>query len=160
MQRRANLRAATIKDNAAIYKLIRNSMPYDGKFVKRYLDQYFSDSPITDNDLLLIYESNSIITGVIGFCQDHFSTEYAYNISWLTVKEGEQGPENGSIASLMMEVLIEKLKHRRAKKLFVNTVDVSNRCHGFYLKQGFQFEARLKDYYGPKEDMLVFGMNI
>ena len=160
MQRRTNIRAANNNDKRAIIKLLRGTMPYDHKYVKRYLDQYFSDSPATDNDLLLVYDNGTSIFGVIGFCQDYFSTDYSYYVSWLAVNKKLQGENNGALASCLMSEVIKTLRLRRAQKLFVNTTDEPERCHSFYLKQGFQFEARLKDYYEAGEDMLVFGLRL
>lgn len=160
MQKRTKIRVAINKDKKDILKLLGATMPYDQKFAQRYLDHYFSENQYTDNDLLIVYDNTPGIIGVIGYCQDYFSTDYSYNISWLAVKQEHQGEDNGSIASSLMDFVIKKLRLRRARKLFVNTIDEPERCHSFYLKHGFQFEARMKDYYGPNEDMLIFGLSL
>ena len=100
------------------------------------------------------------IVGVCGYCEDYFCNEYSYHLSWLAVAEKYRGWQSGIVAEKLLSAVEKDLKRHKVKKLFVNAVDKPERCHGFYLKHGFQFEGRLKDYYGRCEDQIIFGKEL
>ena len=74
--------------------------------------------------------------------------------------EKYRGWQSGIVAEKLLSAVEKDLKRHKVKKLFVNAVDKPERCHGFYLKHGFQFEGRLKDYYGRCEDQIIFGKEL
>ena len=71
MKEETQIRKAKINDKKIIYNLIRRSMPEDKEFAKRYLELYFNNDTLTKKDLLFVSETNNLISGVIGFCQDY-----------------------------------------------------------------------------------------
>ena len=76
------------------------------------------------------------------------------------VAEKYQGWKNGIVAEQLLSGVEKDLRRYKVRKLFVCTEDKSDRCHGFYLKHGFQFEARLKDYYSRGEDQVILGKQL
>ena len=74
--------------------------------------------------------------------------------------KGYQGLNNGEVVGKLLEGIEDDLREHGVRKLFVSAIDKPDRGHGFYLKHGFQFEGRLKDYYGKGEDQIVFGKEL
>ena len=154
------IREAENPDKSAILKLIRSCLPHDSKFAIRYYNSYFSDDPITNEDLVLVAEVGGNVIGVIGYNEDYFSNEYSYHLTWLVVDKGYQRWNNGEVAGRLLEGIEDDLRRHGVRKLFASAADKPDRCHGFYLKNGFHFEGRLKDYYGKGEDQIVFGKEL
>jgi len=154
------IREAQIKDKSSIIDLIKSYSLWDEKYAVRYYDCYFTDNPIINEDLTLVAEINDKVVGVIGYCENYFDTNYAYCLNWFAVADRYRGWQDGSIAHKLLETLEMDLRRYRIKKIFVTTGHCPERCHGFYLKHGFQFEARLKDYYGKGEDQIIFGKDL
>jgi ribosomal protein S18 acetylase RimI-like enzyme len=95
--------------------------------------------------------------GVCGYYLDHFVTDYSYWLSWFIVTPEYQGRHNGLVASKMLSHLIRQLKRLAVRKVFVATLGSDGRAVKFYLKHGFELEARLSDYYYRDEDQLILG---
>lgn len=160
MQKNMHIREARVQDKPAILGLIESYFSHDLKFAQRYYDNYFSDNPVTDEDLVLVAEIDHRVVGVCGYGEDYFCNEYSYHLSWLVVAKKYQGWKDGIVAEKLLGAVEKDLVRYKVKKLFVGTVDKPDRCHGFYLKHGFQFEGRLKDYYGRGEDHIIFGKHL
>jgi ribosomal protein S18 acetylase RimI-like enzyme len=160
MAHEIKIREAEERDKPAIIRLIESSMPADAKFARAYYDRYFSDDPITDDDLVLIAEIDGKVVGTIGYGSDYFTTFYSYHLGWFVVTGRYRGWKDGMVARKLLQTLEMDLKRHGVRKLFVGTESSTERSHGFYLKHGFQFEARLRDYYGRGEDQMVFGKDL
>lgn len=160
MPKNIHIREAKIQDKPVILSLIKSYSSHDFKFAKRYYDNYFCDDPVTNEDLVLVAEINNKVVGVIGYCEDYFCNEYSYHLNWLVVAERYRGWQSGIVAEKLLSAVEKDLRRYKVKKLFVGTIDKLERCHGFYLKHGFQFEASLKDYYSKGEDQIIFGKQL
>ena len=160
MAHKIKIREAEERDKPAIIGLIESAMPADAKFARAYYDRYFSDDSITDDDLVLMAEINGRVIGTIGYGSDYFTTSYSYHLGWFVVEDCYRGWKDGLVGRTLLQALEKDLKRHGVRKLFVGTESNPERSHGFYLKHGFQFEARLKDYYGRGEDQLVFGKEL
>ena len=160
MSQNIHIREAQIQDQPVILRLIKLYSFYDLKFAQRYYDYYFSDSAVTNEDLVVVAEMDNQIVGVCGYCEDYFCNEYSYHLSWLVVAEKYQGWKDGIVAEKLLAAVEKDLRQYKIKKLFVCTENKPDRCHGFYLKHGFHFEGRLKDYYSRGEDQVIFGKEL
>ncbi len=149
------IRDARYSDKLAIVNLIKSFLTYDGRFAKRYYDNYFEDNRVMAEDLVYVAEVEKEVVGVIGYCED-----YSYHLTWFVVDEKFRGWRKGIVAKRLLNKIEKDLKQYKVKKIFVSTEDRPDRCHVFYIKHGFQFEARLKDYYGKNEDKIIFGKEL
>ncbi len=154
------IREARYSDKLAIVNLIKSFLTYDGRFAKRYYENYFEDNRVTGEDLVLVAEVDKEVVGVIGYCEDYFSNDYSYHLTWFVVDEKFRGWRKGIVAKRLITKIEKDLRRYKVKKIFVSTEDRPDRCHVFYIKHGFQFEARLKDYYGKNEDKIIFGKEL
>jgi hypothetical protein len=78
-------------------------------------------------------------------------------LTWFVVAPEYRGKEDGLVAAKMLRAVITELKRRKVKKVFVATLSSDARALRFYLKHGFEMEARLCDYYYRDEDQLILG---
>lgn len=86
MGEKIRIREAVEEDKDGILGLIRSAWPGEEKFSGRYYDHYFSDDPVTAEDLVLVGHIGSRIVGVIGYGEDYFSYDYSYHLSWFVVE--------------------------------------------------------------------------
>lgn len=154
------VREADVLDKSVILKLIKSYSQYDAKYAKRCYDKYFSNDPMMKEDLVLVAEVENGIVGVIGYSEDYFSNNYSYHLEWFVVAQKYRGWKDGIVAFKLLEALEKDLRRYKVRKLFVSCEARPDRCHGFYLKHGFQFEARLRDYYGRGDDQIMFGKKL
>ncbi len=158
MKNRAmRIRRARSTDLKHIMALVDSYEKHDGPFALRYFKRYFARDPLLAKDRLYVAEINGEVIGVSGYYLDHFVTDYSYWLSWFIVSEQYRGHRDGLVASKMLSHLIRRLKRLGVRKVFVATQSSNGRGVRFYLKRGFEVEARLSDYYYRDEDQLILG---
>ena len=155
MNRAVHIKSAEKNDVKAILGLIKDYEPYDVGFAKRYYDTYFGSDKITEKDEVFVAKIGKETIGVIGFCRDHFSTDYSYWLGWFVVDEAYRGHKKYEVAKKLLKRVEDELRRRKIKKLFVSTEDNNTRAKGFYAKSQFRTEAVLRDYYFKDEDQLI-----
>ena len=151
------IRRARPDDLRDMMVLVDSYEKHDGPFALRYFKRYFANDPLLSKDRLFVTEISKKVVGVSGYYLDHFVTDYSYWLSWFIVSEEYRGYKNGLIASRMLSHLIRRLKSLGVRKVFVATQSSNGRGVRFYLKNAFEVEARLSDYYYRDEDQLILG---
>ena len=89
------IREAQYSDKLAIVNLIKSFLIYDGRFAGRYYDNYFEDNRVMAEDLVYVAEVGKEVVGVIGYCEDYFSNDYSYHLTWFVVDEKFRGWRKG-----------------------------------------------------------------
>lgn len=81
-----------------------------------------------------------------------------WNLYFLAVDPGSHGSGLGSALVLHVEQTLRALGDGRARVLVVETssTDQYARTREFYRARGFAEEARIREYYGPQDDKVVF----
>ena len=156
-----SFRAMTHADIPAALKVIRQHSNEDAEAA-----QYSYKRSIRGQYVL--HRSNRII-GVTGW-RDIPEADRAYWLSWtyLDAHERGQGLGFGMLASVL-----EELRQRQARKLFVYTSDLRKEADGLsesldvygqalrvYQRIGFVEEFRHPDYYGPGESLIALGLRL
>lgn len=96
--------------------------------------------------------------GIVGFAYYApaamtLSTWYLY---WIAVRKSDQAR---GIGSELLRFLEEDIRCKQpAAILFIETSSMPHYelTRAFYVKHGYEIEARLRDYYAPGDDMVVF----
>ena len=127
---------------------------WDKPIAKRYYEDYFSgNSAPLKGDKVYVLTLDKKVIGVIGYSLDRYETKN-YWLGWFYVHKAHQGKNNGKQLLTFVE---KKLKGKGVKKLFVDTSSYKTykKALGFYLANGFRFEAAIKDYYEEGEDQII-----
>ncbi len=82
-------------------------------------------------------------------------TRGAFDIYWIVVKPDFQGK---GIGSNLMDVLEKEVKEKNGRMILADTSSIKDyeKAQKFYIKRGFQEEARISDYYWPGNDRITF----
>lgn len=143
-----------------ILNLIRDYNRDDEKYAKRYYDKYFSGDDMTSDDAVFVAEMGGKVIGVIGYCRYYFSADYSYWLGRFVLSEEFRGVDNGNFAKKFFDKVEIELKGRGVGRLFVSTEDENIRAISFYVKSGFRFEARLRDFYYEGEDKIILSKRL
>lgn len=144
-----------------VIRIISAHDPFDGECAKRYFDLYFDDQTRLDSsdedNYVAVDGSAGEVAGVVGFSPDKYGTPDIYWINWLYV---DNRLRRAGIGSKLLDFIIDRVRSRKARKLYLDTSSdpIYDAAIALYDRFGFQIEGRLKDYYDPNEDYLIFGL--
>ena len=114
--------------------------------------------PMDENHTWIVLEDASkAVIGAAYFGPESFS-DRVWNLYFLAVAKQHQG---GGVGSALVAYVESNLRNRGndvAKLLLIETSSVESfeKTREFYRKQGYVEEARIRDYYGPSDDKIVF----
>ena len=154
------IREAIKADVPATLELIRKYERYDEEYSKRYFDKYFAGDKAVREDTAFVAAVEGRVVGMIGYCNDYFSTDYSYWLGWFAVGKKFRGYEDGLAARELLNKVESELREYDVRRLFVSTDDRNGRAINFYIKHGFRFEARLRNYYHEGEDQIILSKSL
>ena len=154
------IRKAIKADVPAMLELIRKYERYDEEYSKRYFDKYFSGDKAVREDTAFVAAVEGRVVGMIGYCNDYFSTDYSYWLGWFAVNKKFRGYDDGVVARELLNKVESELRDYDVRRLFVSTDDKNGRAINFYVKHGFRFEARLRNYYHEGEDQIILSKSL
>jgi ribosomal protein S18 acetylase RimI-like enzyme len=82
-------------------------------------------------------------------------TDRTWHLYWIAVKSGEQAR---GLGARLLHAVEEDIKQHKGRVLFIETSALPHyeKTRGFYLKQGYDKEATLRDFYAEGDDMVIF----
>ena len=82
-------------------------------------------------------------------------TENCWSLWWIVVKPGTQGK---GIGAKLLKFAEDDARAHGARIFFLETSGMphSDRTRKFYLKNGYEQEGRLRDFYAPGDDQVIF----
>jgi len=83
------------------------------------------------------------------------ATEATFDLYWIAVEPKYQGH---GIGKKLLHFTEQECRSRGGKLLIIETSskELYRPTQNFYLKNGYQIEARIKDFYAPGDDRLIF----
>ncbi|HEY5219534.1 MAG TPA: GNAT family N-acetyltransferase [Gemmatimonadaceae bacterium] len=83
------------------------------------------------------------------------TTDATYDLYWIAVDLAHQG---GGVGSLLLEEVEHRVRGRRGRMVVIETSAGNgyDSARRFYGARGYDVAARLRDYYGPADDRVVF----
>jgi ribosomal protein S18 acetylase RimI-like enzyme len=153
------IRSATPHDAGAVKMLAVSS----GLFEEDELDGFdemlsgYFDGSFDDHSWLVHEGDDGEVVGAAYYAPEPFA-DRMWNLYFLAVMPEHQGNGTGGA---MIEHLEQTLRHageERARVLIVETsgLDRFEPTREFYRKHGFDEEARIRQFYGPDDDKIVF----
>lgn len=82
-------------------------------------------------------------------------TDRAYDLYWIAVHPAAHGT---GIGTLLLTEVERRLQRRHARMLVVETSSRSDyaRTRGFYSRRGYAECARVREFYAPGDDRIIF----
>ena len=140
------------RDDALAVKLISDENDLSGS------DAGFVLEPMDENHTWIVLEdATAKITGAAYFGPESHS-DRVWNLYFLAVAKQCQGMGVGSALVTYVELNLQNRGEDVANLLLIETSSAESfeKTRGFYRKQGYVEEARIRDYYGPNDDKIVF----
>jgi GNAT superfamily N-acetyltransferase len=101
-----------------------------------------------------VSEESGTVTGFV-YHAPAAMTENTWYVYWIVVHRDQQGQ---GIGARLLKFAEDDARSLDGRVLFVETSSVPHYepTRKFYLKQGYDLEARLRDFYAAGDDMIVF----
>jgi ribosomal protein S18 acetylase RimI-like enzyme len=151
-----HIRPMTRKDRPAVLRLLRDTpefKPAEVIVAVEVIDSYLSDR-VGSGYRVVVAETDSRIVGYLAYGPTPL-TEGTWDLYWAAVSREQQGRGTGSALVAHAEVEIRKSKGRLAIIETSSKPDYERtRC--FHRKMGYEVACRIKDFYAPDDDKLIF----
>ena len=157
------IRPAQPADSAAIKQLAIAT----GLFMPEEMDGFdemlsgFFDGSMPDHRWLVLQRPGESIAGAAYYAPEPFA-DRVWNLYFIAVAPEQQGSGTGKALISYVERQLRTLGEDTARVLIVETSgrDKFERTRRFYQSHGFDEEARIREYYGPSDDKVVFGKSL
>jgi ribosomal protein S18 acetylase RimI-like enzyme len=103
------------------------------------------DGPASEPDSLLGY----------AYYAPDVMTDRTWYLYWIAVEQQRRG---AGLGTQILRYVEEDIRQRRGRVLFIETSSLphSELTRRFYLKQGYQIDGLLRDFYSDGDDMVIF----
>lgn len=148
------LRPAASADQAAILGLAVSSglfQPQETGPLDGMLSDYFAGR--LEDHYWIVLEDGDVIAAA--YVAPEMMTDGAWNLYFIAVARDRQGRGDGTDLLTHVEAM---LRDRGERLLLVETSGLNGfeRTRAFYRKQGYDEEARIRDFYSAGDDKIVF----
>ena len=150
MEINKNVRFIVPEDIPSLKAVIEANNLFPPDMLDEMIFNYFNNN---SNDLWLTYDDNQPVA--IAYCAPERMTEGTWNILLIAVHPDYQGKGYGTSILNYIEWI---LAARGERLLLVETssLDGFKLAQAFYLKCGYEQEARIREFYQAGEDKIVF----
>jgi ribosomal protein S18 acetylase RimI-like enzyme len=154
----AGIRPATAADAEAIKRIAVDTemfAPDDVGFFDEMIAG-FLDGTMVDHTWLVVEDGESVVAGAY-YAPEPFA-DRMWNLYFISVDPSRQGDGTGAALVRHVESDLRGRGSDSARVLIVETssTDQYARTREFYARQGFVEEARIRQFYGPADDKVVF----
>ena len=146
------LRLATQADAAAVHALSDEAGLSDGSDDRSVL------APMDDEHTWIVLEDDAGAVAGAAYYGPESHSDRVWNLYFLAVTKQLQGGGSGSSLVAHVEADLRRRGANAAKLLLIETSGVESfePTRAFYRKHGYVEEARIREYYGPGDDKVVF----
>lgn len=157
------IRPLTATDHDAVRVILENAgnfTPEEIATAIELVDEYIADGE-ESGYLTYVLESTSDPFPIVGYiCFGEAPlTEGTYDLYWIAV---DTKHHRGGFGKKLVRFAEEEIARRGGRKLLIETS--SQETYGttikFYEGAGYHIEARIKDYYKPGDDKLIFSKSL
>jgi ribosomal protein S18 acetylase RimI-like enzyme len=151
-----SIRAMTEKDRPAVIKILNNTPEFnrmDLAVAVEVLDDYLKD-PLNSGYHTLVSEVDNKIAGYV--CYGHNSmTESTWDIYWIAVAHDVQGK---GIGRQLMTTAENNIAAAGGKLIILesSSTPIYDKTNRFYVGLNYQLDCRIKDFYAPGDDQIIY----
>lgn len=150
------IRTITQNDSSAIAALCIDAglfPPEAVGFLDEMMANYFKDNQ-ANGHLCVVDEEKDTLVGV-AYYEPALATDRTWYLTMIAVRRALQGQGRGAA---LMAYVEESLQAAGQRLLLVETSGTSDftLTRRFYAKLGYKEAARVRDYYAPGDDMVLF----
>ncbi len=151
----ATIRAANPDDTEAIISLAEAIGLFEGEELEELvnmLSAYFEGS-LGEKHSWIVCDDDGVV-GVAYFAPEQYACG-TWNLYFIAVHPKHQGKGNGTA---MLNYVEKTLAEKGDRLLLVETSGLPNfeMTRKFYQKQGYEEEARIREFYKPGDDKIIF----
>lgn len=119
------------------------------------------DGRLDDHAWLVLEDANGEVAGAAYYAPEPFS-DRLWNLYFLGVRPDQQGKGDGRQLVTTVEDDLRAKGSERARLLLVETSGLPGfeQTRRFYRVLGFDEEARIRQFYGPDDDKIVYWKSI
>ena len=152
------IRPATPEDSRAVVDLVVAAEMFpadDVGLVEGMLADYFGTNKGEDHACLIDDEGDGPLG--VAYYQPKAAADRVWDLTMIAVRPEHQGKGRGAA---MLSRVEEDLRSRGQRLLLVETSGLPqyDRTRAFYLKCGYEQEARVRDYWEAGDDLVLFRM--
>ncbi|MFM2060563.1 MAG: hypothetical protein RLZZ507_233 [Cyanobacteriota bacterium] len=120
-------------------------------YLKKMLSDYFKDGET--ESFWITYEEKEPVG--VAYCEPERMTHQTWNLLLIAIREDLQGQGRGG---KLLHYVEQTLMAHGGRMLLVETSGLPDfeRTRAFYVKCGYQEEARIRDFYAAGDDKIVF----
>jgi GNAT superfamily N-acetyltransferase len=146
-----NIRAIAPQDTIALKQVIDANELFPSDMLDDMISDYFSNE--NSSDLWFTYEETEPIA--IAYCAPERMTEGTWNLYLIAVHPDFQ---NKGIGTSLLHYIEKLLTKQGERILLIETSSLASfeKTQKFYLKCGYEQEARIREFYQAGEDKIVF----
>jgi GNAT superfamily N-acetyltransferase len=116
---------------------------------------YLDDADQKDYELFSFVDETETVTGYVCVGPTP-ATQGTYDLYWIAVIPGEHGK---GVGSQLLRFVEDHLKSKGGRMLIAETSSTPKyeNTRTFYERKGFVQHARVKEYYKPGDDLIIYG---
>ena len=151
MTKSESIRPVTPADLPALKTVIDSTELFPSEMLDDMIAGYFAGEE--EAGFWLTYDDGEPVA--VAFCVPERMTEGTWNALLLAVRPDRQGK---GLGAALMNDIEQTLARREERILLVETsgLDAFERTRNFYRKNGYEEEARIREFYAEGEDKIVF----
>jgi ribosomal protein S18 acetylase RimI-like enzyme len=151
-----NIRLATTADRSAILAILRDTTefaPIDVKVAGELLDASLQDPRGSGYDTY-VAELDNMVAGYVCFGRTPL-TEGVFDLYWIAVSPSVR---NHGIGRALLAFVEKDVSRLGGRMLLIETSSTPpyDAARTLYIRMGFQAVARVKDFYLPGDDKVIF----
>jgi GNAT superfamily N-acetyltransferase len=151
------IRPTSPGDTNALIEITRGTnvfKPMEIETLREVINDYFAVNRNHGHQCITMQDDDSRIVGFAYYAPTAM-TEQAWHLYWIAVRTGQQAK---GLGAKLLAAVEEGIRAHKGRVLFIETSSLPHyeKTRQFYLKQKYDKEAVLRDYYAAGDDMVVF----
>ena len=132
--------------------------PYEIDVLEELLDEYHAGALGVEHTAVVLLsgppEHPDSIVGYAYYAPD-VMTDRSWYLYWIAIDQSRRG---SGLGTRVMQHVEADIRQRQGRLLFIETSSLphSEPTRRFYLKQGYEINGQLRDFYSDGDDMIIF----